>query len=327
MPMKPELLREGMKGMIHLVMTHFDEQDRVDLHGLKKAVRRTVETLKGEDAVFLATGSTAEFYALTEDENLSIIRTVVEEVGGIFPVVAGTGRAGTKLTIEASQEAQKAGADGVLVINPYYQPVTREGLFRHFRAIAESIDIGIMIYNNPVASKLWIPPDLMVRLSKIPNIVADKENTSSAPAYYAMQRAVDPRDMVIIAGLGSLMFSFEAVYGCPGFVTELTNFAPRLAIDIYHAGRDRDFQRLAELSDRASPFFQFIGRCAQRRGPLPTVLSPVLPVAELPFYQSVIKAAMSLTGLPGGPVREPMENISDQERIELGEVLREIGVL
>jgi 4-hydroxy-tetrahydrodipicolinate synthase len=326
MPMTSAQLKERIKGMIHLVMTHFDEEDRLDDKAVRAGLRHAVEALKGQDAVFLATGSTAEFYALGEEENKQIIRTVVEEVGGSFPVIVGTGRPGTRLTIEMSQFAQTAGADGVLVVSPYYQPTTLEGLLRHFRLIAKNIDIGIMIYNNSVASKLWIPPDLMARLAKIENIVADKENAASAPAYYAMRRAVDPADMVIVAGLGHLMFSFEALYGCPAFVTELVNFAPQLAIAINNAATARDYPTLTSLVDQIAPYYDFLARCAQRRSPVPAVLSPALPVAELPLYQSVIKTAMSLIGLPGGRVREPMENLTDTEKEELREVLRSIGI-
>jgi 4-hydroxy-tetrahydrodipicolinate synthase len=327
MSMRPVELKSKVKGIVHLVMTHFDEHGDVDVNALRTSLRAVVNALKGEDAVFLVAGSTAEFYAMTEEENKKVIGTAVETVNGEFPVIAGTGRAGTKLTIEMSRYAQDAGADGVLVVNPYYQPVTKEGIYRHFKSVAESIDIGIMIYNNPVASKLWIPPDLLARLSKIENIVADKENTPSAGAYFWMQRAVDPEDLVIICGIGHIMYSFESVYGCPGFVTELANFVPEIAVKIYHAAVSRDFDSLVGLINRVAPYHQFISKCAKKRVAPPTVLSPALPSEELPVYQSVIKQAMSLTGLPGGPVREPMENITAEEREELRVILKQMGVV
>ena len=242
-------------------------------------------------------------------------------------MVAGTGRAGTTLTVKASQKAQESGADGVMIVPPYYQPVTTEGLYRHYKTIAENIDLGIMVYNNPMASRLWIPPALMARLSKIETIVADKENTTNALAYYSMQRAVDPDDMVIICGVGQLMYPFEALFGSPGFVTEFTNFAPEIAISLYKAGQQKDFTTLTRLADTIMPYFQFLSKLAQRRSPIPTILSPYISSNELPLYQSVIKAAMALTGLPGGIVREPMENITDQEKEELRDVLKNMGVL
>jgi 4-hydroxy-tetrahydrodipicolinate synthase len=295
--MKPKELKDKIKGIIHLVVSPFDKNGQLDEKTLRKSLNYAADALEGWDAVFLATGSTAEFYAMTGDECEKAIRITVEEVGGKFPVIAGTGRPGTKLTIEMSQSAQNLGADGVLIVSPYYQPATKEGLFRHFKEVAENIDIGIMIYNNPATSKLWIPPDLMARLSKIENIIADKENTTNAVAYYWMQKAVDPKDMVIICGIGQLMYTFCAVYGCPGFVTELTKYQ------------------------------QFLAELAQKRSAIPTVLSPYISSGELTLYQTVIKEAMSLIGLPSGAVREPMENLTAGEKQELRKVLTDMGIL
>ncbi|MHC4658133.1 MAG: dihydrodipicolinate synthase family protein [Planctomycetota bacterium] len=327
MSMKPKELKDKIKGIIHLVVTHFDDNDQLDEKALRKSLNYTANALKGEDAVFLTTGSTAEFYAMTDQECKKAIQIVVEEVGGQFPIIAGTGRPGTKYTIEMSQFAQHIGADGVLIVSPYYQPATSDGLLRHFQTIAESINIGIMIYNNPTTTKLWIPPNLMATLSKIENIVANKENTTNALAYYWIQRAVDPKDMVIICGIGQLMYPFCALYGCPGFVTELANFAPDIAISFYKAAQQRNFDKLTQLSDKIAPYQQFLAKLAQKRGAAPTILSPYISSNELPFYQSVIKSAMSLVGLPGGRVREPMENITAEEKEELRNVLKGMGVL
>jgi 4-hydroxy-tetrahydrodipicolinate synthase len=327
MPLKPNELKDKIKGVIHLVMTHFDENDRLDEKAIRESVNQVANALKGVDAVFLTTASTAEFYAMTDEECKKAISIVVEEVAGRFPVMAGTGRPGTKWTIEMSQFAQDAGADGVLIVNPYYQMPTKEGLYSHFHKIAQNIDIGIMIYNNPVTTKLWIPPDLMARLSKIENIIADKENTANALAYYWMQKALDPNDMVVVCGIGQLMYPFFAIYRCPGFVTEFANFAPDIAIGLYTAAQQKDFDEMAWLSDRIAPYQQFLTKLAHRRGQVPSVLSSLASSNELPLYQSLIKSAMSLVGLPGGPVRAPSENITAEEKQELHQVLKDMGVL
>jgi len=325
--MEPKELKDKIKGIIHLVVSPFDKNGQLDEKMLRKSLNFTINALKGQDAVFLTTGSTAEFYAMTDDECKKAIAVAVEEVAGKFPVIAGTGRPGTKLTIEMSQSAQNLGADGVLVVSPYYQPATKEGLFRHFKEVAENIDIGIMIYNNPVTSKLWIPPELMARLSKIENIIADKENTTNAVAYYWMQKAVDPKDMVIICGIGQLMYTFYALYGCPGFVTEFANFAPDIAISFYEAAQQRDFDKLTQLADKIAPYQQFLVELARKRSAIPTVLSPYISSGELVLYQTVIKEAMSLVGLPSGAVREPMENLTAGEKEQLRKVLTDMGIL
>lgn len=325
--MESKELKDKIKGILHLVMTPFDRDDELDEKALRKSVQRVAEALKGVDAVFLTTGSTGEFYAMTDEECRRVVRIVVEEVDGRFPVLAGTGRGATRKTVEMCQFAQEVEADGLLVVSPYYNLVTTEGLFRHFKLVAENVDIGIMIYNNPVASKLWIPVELMVRLSKIENIIADKENTANALAYYAMQKAVDPDDMVITCGIGQHMYPFEALFGCPGFVTEFANFAPEIAIECYRAAQEKNFERLIQLTDKIAPYYQFLGKLARRRTAIPTVLSPYISSNELPLYQSIIKEAMDLTGMSVGKVREPMENITPAEKNELREVLVQMGVL
>jgi len=327
MSMSPRELKERIKGVLHLVMTPFDENEKLDERALRESVRYIADKLKGEDAVFIATGSTGEFYAMTDEECKKVAQIVVEEVNGEFPVIIGTARAGTKPTIEMSKYAQDVGADGVMIVLPYYHLVTKEGIYRHYKKIADSLDIGIMVYNNPITSKLWISPDLMTRLSKIQNIVADKENIPNAVAYYWMQKAVDLEDMVIICGLGQLMYPFEGLFGCPGYVTELANFAPSIAIDLYKAVIQKDFNKLTELADKIAIYHKFIAKVAQKRGVLPTVLSPHIATAELPFYQSVCKEAMNLIGLPGGRVRDPMESITAEEKNELKGILKKLGVL
>jgi len=320
-------LKDKIKGVVHLVMTPFDEAGQLDRNALKTCVNKVAERLEGEDAVFITTASTGEFYAMSDEECKEVIQITVEEVAGRFPVFAGTGRSGTRRTIELSQYAQEVGADGVMVLNPYYQPVTEEGLYRHFKTLAENIDIGIMIYNNPAMTKLWIAPHLMARLSKIDNIIADKETISDAAAYYWMQRAVDPDDMVILCGIGQLVYPFFAVFHCPGFVTELTNFAPEIALGFYKAAMRRDFDGLVELADRLAPYYEFRAEILKKRSRVPSILSPLLATNDFVLAHSVIKEAMNLTGLPGGTVREPLEKLTAGEKEQLRKVLQQIGVL
>jgi len=217
--MTPRQLKDAIKGVIHLVMTPFDEKEELDEKALHRTVRDAVAVLKGEDAVLLVTGSTGEFYAMNDEENKRVATIVVEAANGEIPVIIGTARGGTKYTIEMSQHAQSVGADGVMIVAPYYHMVTREGLYRHYKMVAESIDIGIMVYNNSITSKLSIDPELMARLSKIPNIIANKENVWNIMAYYATARAVDPKDMVMVCGVGHMMYKFEAPFRAVGYVT------------------------------------------------------------------------------------------------------------
>jgi len=327
MMMKPGELKKKTRGIIHLVMTHFDKNGLIDEQALRTSVDYAAKALKGQDAMFMTLGSTAEFYAMSDEECKQIIRIVVEQVNGRFPVITGVGRSGTKPTIEMARYAQQTGADGLMVMSPYYLPATEDGLYRHFSQVAESVDIALLIYNNPSTTKLWIPPPLMAKLSKIDNIIADKETVSDILAFYWMQKTIDPKDMVVLCGVGQMMVQFCAVVNCPGFVTEYVNFAPEIAIGLYDAMKKKDFDMLARISDRIAPYHSFVSKIAKKRGALPSVVSPYILSPTLPFIQSVVKEAMALKGLPGGKAREPMENLTQDEIKELKQVLQEVGVL
>jgi len=327
MALRPAELISRVKGVVHVVMTPFDKDGDLDEKALRISVNHVAEALKGQDAVFLTTGSIGEFYAMTDEECKTVIRATTEELDARFPLFAGTGRSGTRRTIELSTYAQQVGADGVMVLNPYYLPVTEDGLYRHFKTLADSIDIGIMIYNNPVMTKLWVPPPLMARLSKIDNIIADKETISDAAKYYWMQRAVDPKNMAILCGIGQLVYPFFAVFGCPGFVTELANFAPQIAVAFYRAALRRDFDKLVELTDSIAPYYEFRSKVLQTRSRVPGVLSGFLATPDFTLAHSIIKEAMNLTGLPGGTVREPVEMLTADEKDELKKVLRQMNAI
>ena len=325
MSMKPQELRENLKGVIHLVMTPFNERDELDEDALRVQLRYAVDRFKGEEVVFLAGGSTAEFYAMNDEECRRYTKIVVEESSGKFPVIVGTGRGGTKYTLEMSKYAEEVGADGVMVVNPFYHATTADGLYRHFKILGEALNIGVVIYNNPVTSSMWIPPALMAKISKIDNVVGNKDNIGSITALYRMYKSVDPKDMTVFTGLGCDMYQYAALFGCPAYVTELTNYAPDLAIEIFKAGKGRDFDTLVALNEKVDPFIKFISDCASKRPSIPTTASPLVVGAGVPFYQSVCKAAMDLVGLPGGKVREPMENLNEAERAELKQILIGMG--
>jgi 4-hydroxy-tetrahydrodipicolinate synthase len=327
MTMSPHQLREKLKGVITLVMTPYKKNMDLDLVALREMLRFQVKKFKGKDVVFLAGGSTSEFYAMNDDEYKIYVKAVVEAVNGELPVILGSARAGTRYTIEASRYAQDAGADGVMVIMPYYHPVTEECLYEHYRAVANALKIGVTVYNNPMPSKLYIYPELMKKLSKIDNIVGLKENTSNPMLFHSLMKAIDPEDMVVFTGLGENMFQYTAILGARAFVCDIANFVPDIALGIYDAAVARDYVKMTALVDKVYPVYQFRGKIAKKRGPVPSVITDYLGAAEVPIYQSVVKEAMKLTGLDIGKVREPMYNLNDEEIGELRGVLKSIGVL
>lgn len=324
MPLKPDVMRETVKAVVVVQPTPMNRDHSVDFDGLRANTRFLAERCAGKRAVLVPTGSTGEAYALSDTERIKVIECVIAETAGRLPVVAGTACSGTETTIALSKAAQDAGADGVQVVLPYYHVPSEDGLVRHFLRLADALDIGVMIYNNPAVSKLWMPPQLMEKCSKHPNIVADKENTPDVTCFKAMSDAIDPADMSVLCGLGDLQFAYAAALGCPGFVSWTANFAPQLSLDLLDAAGACDFNRVREIISRSGRLYQHAGICSRRRGRDPWVL-PGYSSGHI--YVGILKAAMEMLGLAGGPVRGPGDDLEPGEREVLNELLHHIGLL
>jgi len=323
--MKLDELKKQMKGVQIIQMTPFKKDGSLDLEGVRANTRWLLERTAGKDFFFTPTGSNGELYAMSNDEGKAVMKTVAEEVKGRHAVIVGAGRAATSETIKMCQEAESVGADGAMVIIPYYHIPTEEGMYQHYKQVAESVgkDFGIQVYNNPFVSGSWIKPHLMARISKIPNVIASKECTPYIMSYYAMQRAIDPKDMAVIGGSSELLFSFQAVYGCPGFISARANFMPDLSYSIYKAAAARDFDKVAELVDSLAPFSSFSGKVVANHGPDTHTGAP----GETYMGVAVVKAAMDIVGLRGGEVRLPLLGLTGEEKAELRDVLRTMKVI
>jgi 4-hydroxy-tetrahydrodipicolinate synthase len=324
MPLTPELLQEKIEAVVVVQATPMNRDGSLDLDGLKANTQLLIERCAGKRVVLVPTGSTGEAYALSDAERLKVTETVISAAAGKLPVVAGTASAGTERTIELSKAAESAGADGVQVVLPYYHVPSEDGLVRHFLRLADALNIGVMIYNNPAVSKLWMPPHLMARCAQHPNIIADKENTSEVTLYKAMRDAINPSKMSVLCGLGDLQFAYTAALGCPGFVTWTANLAPELSLELLDAADACDFHRVRQVIAKTGRLYEFAGVCARRRGRDPWIL-PGFTSGHI--YVGILKAALEIVGLAGGPVRGPGDDLTAQERAELKTLLQDIGVI
>ena len=236
-------------------------------------------------------------------------------------------------TIKRCQYAQSIGADGVLVVLPYYVPPEEEGMYQHYREIAKSVDIGVVLYNNSLTSGCWVGPSLAAKLAKIPNFIAIKENTSSVISFRLVQKAAEP-DAAVLCGRGEEIFPFVAPFGCPGFVSFIANFAPDLSYSMYEAAIAKDFDKVAEIANTFTPFFKdpevirgmpsgssFTAKISASHGPS----TGLRPGASMQFAE--MKAAMDMLGLRGGEVRLPFTGLTNEEKDELRNVLKVMGVL
>ena len=322
--MKLAELKERMRGVHFIQFTPFNKDSSLDLEGMRANTRWILERMAGKDFIFSPMGSTGELYAMFDNERKAIIKMVVEEVKGRNVVMPGVGKAGTPETIKTCQYAESVGANGAMVILPYYHVPTEEGMYQHYKQVAGSVDkdFGIMVYNNPYVSGSWIKPPLMARLSKIPNIIAIKECTPSILSYHAMQRTLDPNDMIIFCGQGEEMFPFEALYGCPGFSSWDANFCVDLAYSLYETAVARDFSKLTEIEDSKAPYYSLRDKVTANHGPYTGI-----GIQEGEMAVGVVKAAMDILGLRGGEVRLPLVGLNEKEKDELRDVLRTMRLL
>ena len=199
-------------------------------------------------------------------------------------------------------------------------------MYQYCKAVAEAVNIGIMIYNNADVSGTLVPPDLMARLAKIENIIAVKDNATNAADYAFKALTIESEDMVLLNGLGEIHYVGAAAYGIryKGFISFLANFAPSLSYEVYEAAESGDFKKALEALRKQLPIWNLLVKFNRKRESI-SVIPECLRTNYM--YMGVGKAAMDLVGLHGGPLRLPMENLSDEERQELRVVLKEVGAI
>lgn len=323
-----------LKGVVVVQVTPFKKDGTIDLEGVRINTHWLIERMKGKDVSIMVEGSNGEFFNQSEDEWKSVVKTVVEEVKGKFPVLVHAAQCGTMETINRCQYAQSVGADGVIVVLPYYITPQEEGIFQHYKKICESVDIGVICYNNSFVSGSWIRPALMAKIAKIPNFIGIKENTSSIISFRLMQQAVEP-NAVVLCGRGEEIYQYEARYGCPGYVSFIANFAPELSYEMYEMAMSKNYDKVEEIAKIFTPFFKdasiisnlppeasFTVKVSQKHGRGASVTGGG---ASMQF--AIIKATMDLLGLRGGEPRLPLTCLTDEEKEELRAVLKNMGIL
>ena len=249
-------------------------------------------------------GTTGESPTLSHDEHQRVIEMCIESAAGRIPVVAGAGSNSTQETIERAQHAQRAGADAVLVVTPYYNKPTQEGLYRHFKAVNDAVDIPILIYNIPPRSVVDMSVDTMKRLAALPNIAGVKDATADLSRVSKQRLAMGP-DFFQMSGEDATVLALLA-NGGHGCISVTANVAPRACAEFYGAWEAGDPQRALALQDR------------------------LLPLHDALFIESSpapVKYAASLLDLCDGEVRPPLAPLSEAARPVVADAMRSAGIL
>lgn len=224
-----------IQGSIVALVTPMYESGAVDKESLKKIVEYHIE--QGTDAL-VAVGTTGESATLDEDEHCDVIKSVVDYVGGRIPVIAGTGANSTTEAIALTRKAKQAGADACLIVTPYYNKPTQEGLYLHHKAIAEAVDIPQILYNVPGRTACDMLPETVGRLSHIPNIVGVKEATGDLSRVKKI-RDLTGADFAIYTGDDATSREF-CLLGGNGTITVTGNVAPRFVHEMIMAAMAGD---------------------------------------------------------------------------------------
>ena len=232
-------------------------------------------------------GTTGEASTMTDEEQLATIKFVIEKTNKRIPVIAGTGSNNTAHSIHLSQEAEKLGADGLLVITPYYNKTTQPGIIAHFDAIAKSVNIPIIVYNVPGRTGVNIKPSTLLELSKIKNIVAVKEASGDIAQVAEMARLV-PEGFAIYSGNDDMILPLLSLGG-HGVISVVANICPKDTHDLV----DKFFQGDLEVSRKLQLDMK------------PLIDSLFIEVNPIP-----VKTAMNLLGFEMGELRLPLVEMS-----------------
>ena len=293
--------RKGQQfaGLTVALVTPF-KNGAVDEDALKRLVDFHVE--QGTDTLSPC-GTTGESPTLTHDEHDRVIAIVCRHAAGRIQVMAGTGSNSTAEAVRLTKHAKEAGADGALLVAPYYNKPTQEGFYQHYKAVAETVDIPIVVYNIPGRSAKNIEPDTICRLGEIPNIVAVKESTGSMDQSSAI---LSGSELTILSGDDSITLPLMSIGGS-GVVSVVGNIIPQDVKSLIAAFDSGDIADAQKWHHKLFPL------CRDMLG---------LATNPIP-----IKAAMQLLGRDTGEVRLPMTPLDDAAKTKLQQTLSRYGLL
>ena len=285
------------EGVLPAVITPFQRNLSMDLDliGLASNIEFLVEN--GVHGI-VPCGSTGESATLSFEEHETVIEKTIEVVNGRVPVIAGTGSNNTAEAVRFTKAAKDLGADGVLVISPYYNKPNRSGLVKHYTIIAD-LDIPVIVYNVPGRTGQNLTPDLVVELARHPNIVGIKEASGDIGQISRIIEGTLDEDFQVISGDDNLTFPILALGGS-GVISVAANVEPGRMVAMFEAFCEGDFETALDLHYELAPLFR----------------SMFIDTNPIP-----VKKAVEIRGMAAGPVRLPLDELDGEKTARLREVL------
>ena len=288
-----------LQGVYTAMITPFSA-GRVDDQQLAANVNYQIE--QGVDGL-VPVGTTGESPTLDHDEHQRVIEAVVNAADGRVPVIAGTGSNATAEALQLTRHAASVGADAALMVNPYYNKPTQQGLYRHFMTVADAVDLPIILYNIPGRTNITMQPATVARLAEHPNIVAIKEATGSMDIASEILMLCG-ENIVVVSGDDSLTLPLMAI-GATGVISVISNLLPAQVKAMVDAAQEGDFLGAREHHAQLFPLFKAM---FLETNPIP------------------IKTAMAIFGRDTGELRLPLCEMDPQHRETLQNILRDAGL-
>ncbi len=287
-------------GSITALITPFRD-GRLDEDAFQRFVEWQIE--EGTNAL-VSCGTTGESPTLSHEEDMRVTALCIEAAKGKAPVIAGTGSNSTDEAILLTRHAKESGADAALIVTPYYNKPTQEGLYQHYKAIHDAVEIPILIYNIPGRCVIDMSVETMARLAELPNIVGVKDATADLTRPAKTRRAIG-NGFAQLSGEDATIVPFLA-QGGHGCISVTSNVAPRLCAELHAAWKQRDFDRVTELNDR------------------------LMPLHEALFIESnpaPVKYAASLLGHCQDELRLPMVSVRPETQARVRDAMVHSGLL
>lgn len=284
------------KGVIPPIVTPLTKDYKLNEKALRKMINHLINN--GIHGLFPA-GTTGEFYGLTNDEYRELLEITLDEANGRVPVYGGVNHITTRGAIKLAEIAQDVGVDALSILTPMFISPTQEDVYRHYKNIAESTDLPIILYNNKPKTGVDITPNTVRRLADIKNIVAVKDSTGDMTNTEEYLRLTRDKDFSVLIGRDTMIYA-GLCHGATGAIASCSNVAPRIAADIY------DKFILGDLEGALEAQYK---------------LAPLRIAFNLGTFPAVIKEGLKLQGIDVGPCYEPVGSLSVEEREELKKLL------
>ncbi len=292
----------NLRGVNVAIVTPFQANHDIDLEGVKQLTRFLIDA--GVHGI-MTTGGNGEFPHMLREEKQAVTAAIVEEAAGAIPIIAGTAASGTREAVLLGQDAKAVGADGTIVTAPYYFQVSEDALFAHYETIATQVDLPLVLYNNPLYTGNEITPALIDRLAAVPNVIGLKQ--SNADFGILMENIRMNGDKIaVLTGIDSQFYAALAA-GATGIFSTAACVIPREMVAIYDLVKAGSFEEARVLQLKLQALNRYL--------------------EYDPGYVGPCKAALRMLGLPAGPVRGPLPEVTPAEEAGVRGGLEALGLI